>query len=175
MLDATINLFSRPGLKEVGRAEDVNTIDEVPDSNWFTNRAGTRPITADELFRGPSDDAGPAPGKWTVSQKANGVTPGFTITDERNRRYFVKFDSSRLPGARHRRRSGRHPILLRARLPRSAGDRRHAATRESRDQQGRLGAACRTVDDASMRFSDIDDALRRAERNRRWKLSRRHC
>src|SRR3954470_11130380 len=87
MFDAAINLFGRPGLQEVGRAEDVNTIDEVPDSNWFTNRAGTRPMTADEVYRGPSDDAGPAAGTWSVSRKANGVSPGFTITDQRNGRY----------------------------------------------------------------------------------------
>ena len=43
-------------------------------------------------MRGPSDDTGPAPGKWMVSRKANGVSPGFTITDARGRRYFVKFD-----------------------------------------------------------------------------------
>jgi len=79
MLDAAINLFGRPGLQDVGRAENVNTIDEVPDSNWFTNRAGTRPFTPDEMYRGPSDDAGPAPGQWTVSRKSNGVSPGFTI------------------------------------------------------------------------------------------------
>src|SRR5437870_12543049 len=34
--DASINLFGRPGLKDVGRAEGINTIDEVPDSSWFT-------------------------------------------------------------------------------------------------------------------------------------------
>ena len=43
-------------------------------------------------MRGPSDDTGPAPGKWMVSRKANGVSPGFTITDSRGRRYFIKFD-----------------------------------------------------------------------------------
>src|SRR5512132_2679796 len=71
--DALINLFGRPGLPTVGRAESVNTIDEVPDSAWFTNRAGTRPITAEEMFRGVNDDPGPQPGIWTVSRKANGV------------------------------------------------------------------------------------------------------
>ena len=33
-------------LQAVGSArENVNTIDEVPDSSWFTNRIGTRPLT----------------------------------------------------------------------------------------------------------------------------------
>ncbi len=36
------------------RAGNVNTIDEVPDSSWFTNRIGARPLTADEIARGPN-------------------------------------------------------------------------------------------------------------------------
>jgi hypothetical protein len=95
--DALINLFGRPGLQTVGRAENINTIDEVPDSAWFTNRAGVRPITADEMRRGPNDDPGPAPGRWMVRRKANGVSPGFTIVDAKGRRYFVKFDPPGLP------------------------------------------------------------------------------
>lgn len=87
--DASINLFGRPGLSDVGRAESINTVDEVPDSNWYINRA---PLGPDEIRRGVNDDAGPAPGKWLVSSKSNGVSPGFTITDERRRRYFIKFD-----------------------------------------------------------------------------------
>lgn len=90
--DAIINLFGRPGRREVARAASVNTIDEVPDSAWFTSRAGARALTADEVRRGPDDDRGPAPGTWAVSRKANGVSPGFTITDAAGKRYFLKFD-----------------------------------------------------------------------------------
>jgi hypothetical protein len=90
--DAIINLFGRPGRSEVVRAASVNTIDEVPDSAWFTNRAGSRALSADEVGRGPSDDRGPAAGTWAVSRKANGVSPGFTITDPAGQRYFLKFD-----------------------------------------------------------------------------------
>ena len=43
--DAVINLFGRPGLQDVGRAESVNTIDEVPNSESYTNRVGTRAMT----------------------------------------------------------------------------------------------------------------------------------
>ena len=49
------------------------------------------------MQRGPNDDQGPAPGKWMVSRKANGVSPGFTITDSRGRRYFLKFDPPKYP------------------------------------------------------------------------------
>ncbi|HEV3485199.1 MAG TPA: hypothetical protein VG106_07310, partial [Vicinamibacterales bacterium] len=87
--DAIINLFGRPGEGTVERAASVNTIDEVPDSSWYTNR---RPMTAQEVIRGVDDNTGPAPGTWTVSRKSSGVSPGFTITDERGQMYFVKFD-----------------------------------------------------------------------------------
>ncbi len=95
--DAIINLFGRPGQPSVGRAESVNTIDEVPDSSWFTNRAGARPIAPEEMLRGVNDDTGPAPGRWLVSRKAGGVSPGFTIEDERGKTYFVKFDAPGWP------------------------------------------------------------------------------
>ena len=95
--DAITNLFGRPGSQQVVRAASVNTIDEVPDSSWFTNRIGTRRLTADDVMRGPNDDRGPAAGQWTVSRKANGVSPGFTIDDAAGRRYFLKFDPPGYP------------------------------------------------------------------------------
>jgi hypothetical protein len=164
MFDATINLFGRPGLQEVGRAEDVNTIDEVPDSNWFTNRAGTRPMTPDEMYRGPDADAGPAPGKWIVSRKANGVSPGFTITDERNRRYFLKFDPPGFPELA----TGAEAVVTRLfhalgyHVPQATiGTLRRENLVIGEDARVRLpnGGA------RKMRMSDVDDQLRRAQRN----------
>ena len=90
--DALINLFGRPGKPIVERAASANTIDEVPDSSWFENRVGSRPVTVEEVLRGPDDHRGPADGTWQVSRKSNGVSPGFTITDTAGRRYFLKFD-----------------------------------------------------------------------------------
>lgn len=100
-VDLAINLFSRPGdpTPDV-RAKNINTIDEVPDSNWFTNRILTRPIPLDELSRGPLTGSGPAPGPWTITApKTSGVAPGFTIRDSRNERWFVSFDSDGEPEA----------------------------------------------------------------------------
>ena len=75
------------------RAKNLNTVDEVADSSWFTNRAGHRPLTADEVFRGPDTSDGPASGAWTVtSSKSDGVTPGFTVKDSTGQRWFLKFD-----------------------------------------------------------------------------------
>lgn len=75
------------------RATNVNTIDEVPDSSWFTNRVGTRPMTVDEIVRGPFSDRPPAAGPWTIiGGKTEGITPGLTIRDSAGRDYFIKFD-----------------------------------------------------------------------------------
>jgi hypothetical protein len=68
-------------------------VDEVPDSAWFTNRAGIHALTAEQIAIGPDTSAGPAPGDWTVtSSKSDGVTPGFTIKDASGQRWFLKFD-----------------------------------------------------------------------------------
>jgi hypothetical protein len=79
----------------------VNTIDEVPDSSWWTNRilpsfdaAQRQPaMTAADVARGPNTGTGPKDGVWTiVGSKNEGITPGFTITDETGQLYFIKFD-----------------------------------------------------------------------------------
>src|SRR6185295_17167103 len=36
-----------------GRALNVNTLDEVPESSWFTNRLGRHDMTIAEIVRGP--------------------------------------------------------------------------------------------------------------------------
>jgi hypothetical protein len=75
------------------RAQNVNTVDEVPDSNWFTNRLGARPVSVDELLRGPDTTRGPAPGPWMViAAKNDGVTPGFRIRDSAGQVWFIKVD-----------------------------------------------------------------------------------
>ena len=92
--DTLENSFARPGdtTPDV-RAQNVNTVDEVPDSNWFTNRLGTRPITVDELLKGPDTTNGPTLGRWTViAAKNDGVTPGFRVRDAAGVVWFLKFD-----------------------------------------------------------------------------------
>ena len=93
--DEARNLFGKPGDPDMNRrAQSINTIDEVPDSSWFTNRIlGGKPMTAEDIAKGPDTSEGPAPGKWTVSAgKSDGVTPGFTIIDSAGARWFIKFD-----------------------------------------------------------------------------------
>jgi hypothetical protein len=83
------------------RALNVNTVDEVPDSSWFTNRMGSRRhgrIDVADLVKGPDTSTGPAPGTWVVtSRKSEGVTPGFTIRDSTGETYWIKFDPKGFP------------------------------------------------------------------------------
>jgi hypothetical protein len=75
------------------RASNVNTIDEVPDSSWFTNRIGTRALTLEEIAAGPNRLPEPLTGPWTViSGKTDGVTPGLRLKDASGHVFFVKFD-----------------------------------------------------------------------------------
>jgi hypothetical protein len=99
--DLMLNLFTQPGDPEKNvRARDINTIDEVPDSSWFTNRIYAQPLTADEVARGPDADPGPAPGRWTVTAaKMEGFTPGFTIRDSKGVTWFLAFDPKGYPHA----------------------------------------------------------------------------
>ena len=92
--DTLENLLSKPGDPTANvRAQNVNTIDEVPDSSWFTNRLGAAPMTVDELLKGPDTTNGPASGAWTViAAKSDGVTPGFTVRDGSGQVWFLKFD-----------------------------------------------------------------------------------
>src|SRR5262245_1192114 len=56
--DLAENLFTKPGDKTPNvRAQSMNTIDEVPDSSWYTNRVG---ITAADVAKGPDTTNGPA-------------------------------------------------------------------------------------------------------------------
>src|SRR5919197_2467508 len=47
--------------KSHGRALNVNTLDEVPDSSWFTNRLGREDMSVEDVVRGPDRVDGPAP------------------------------------------------------------------------------------------------------------------
>ena len=99
--DLLHNLFGKPGDRPSNvRAQNVNTADEVPDSSWFTNRIYAKPLSTDDVTRGPLTTGGPAPGKWTVIRgKGAGVAPGFTARDEKGVMWFVSFDGRDNPVA----------------------------------------------------------------------------
>src|SRR5687768_22017 len=92
-------LFVTSGDEPSGmRAQNINTIDEVPDSSWFTNRIGTTTVTADALARGPNVGEPPDPSKWVViREKTSGAHPGFTALDGKGQTWFLEFDPPPFP------------------------------------------------------------------------------
>jgi hypothetical protein len=92
--DLVYNLFAKPGDQTVNvKAQNVNTIDEVPDSSWFTNRIYAKPVTVEEITRGATTIEGPAAGQWTIIRaKSAGVAPGFTVRDAKGDVWFLTFD-----------------------------------------------------------------------------------
>jgi hypothetical protein len=92
--DLSYNLFVTPGKPPSNtRAGNINTIDEVPDSSWFTNRIGTRTMSREELVQGPLVGAAPAAERWTIiREKSSGYAPGFTARGARGQTWFVSFD-----------------------------------------------------------------------------------
>jgi len=101
LYEMVINLLDHPGYKPSGlRARNLNTIDEVPDSGWFTNRIGVTPLTIDEIVRGPNVGAPPDPSKWIVfRQKSSGAHPGVTAKDANGETWFLEFDPNYYPEA----------------------------------------------------------------------------
>jgi hypothetical protein len=97
--EVVYNLFVTSGHQPSGmRAQNINTIDEVPDSNWFTNRIGTTTVTADQIARGPNVGAPPDPSRWVlIREKSSGAHPGFTARDAKGETWFLAFDPMPYP------------------------------------------------------------------------------
>ncbi|HQV31857.1 MAG TPA: hypothetical protein PKV71_08275 [Calditrichia bacterium] len=83
------------GISKGRLADNVNKMDEVPNSSWYTARHYHHPMSIAALKRGPNLDGGPdLGGKWTIIRgKFEGGTPGFTIRDRRGDSYIIKFDA----------------------------------------------------------------------------------
>lgn len=94
LFEMTYNLFVQPKYEPSGlRAQNLNTIDEVPDSSWFVDRIGAKPLTVEEIVRGPNVGAPPDPSRWVIfREKTSGVHPGFTARDARGETWFLEFD-----------------------------------------------------------------------------------
>ncbi|MFB3855098.1 MAG: hypothetical protein ACE148_14920 [Vicinamibacterales bacterium] len=69
-----------------GPSSNVNTVDEVPDSSWFTNRIGRRPMSVAEIVRGPDRVERLDIDEWVVvgTKGPAGFQPGFRAVDPRN-------------------------------------------------------------------------------------------
>jgi hypothetical protein len=91
--DFVVNTFVSPGERRDVRALNVNTVDEVPDSSWFTNRIGRREMTAADVANGPDQLRGVSLEGWVVSGgKGSGIQPGFQMTDPAGRLFQIEVD-----------------------------------------------------------------------------------
>jgi hypothetical protein len=163
--DLAENLFARPGDSTPDlRARNVNSVDEVPDSSWFTNRILARPLSLDEAVRGPLTGKGPAPGTWSVVRpKQAGFAPGFTMTDAEGETWFVSFDGKGHPQA------ATGAILVANKIFWALGYWQAENYLISVRPDQLVAAESATMVPPSgkrrkMRFSDLEDVLRRADR-----------
>jgi hypothetical protein len=93
LYDFVANTFADLGETRDVRAMNVNTVDEVPDSSWFTNRIGRRQMSVEEIVRGPDSLPGVSLDGWIVSGgKGSGVQPGFRMKDKAGWTYQIEFD-----------------------------------------------------------------------------------
>jgi len=81
-------------------AGDVNSLGEVINSTWFTNRIGLYPLDQTAVTLGPGQPEGPDRSRpWEIiGAKVGGVTPGFRIRDGRGDVWLLKFDPPAYPG-----------------------------------------------------------------------------
>ena len=86
--DFLLNSFGSPGDRRDIRAMNVNTVDEVPDSSWFTNRIGRRSLSIAEIERGPDSIAPFDITDWVITggKGPAGFQPGFRAVDARDKR-----------------------------------------------------------------------------------------
>ena len=80
------------------RALGVNSIDEAPDSTWFTNR---RDLTPEQIARGAlTVDSPELHTPWTVVRtKVGGASLGLIVVDARGIKYLMKLEEAAYPEA----------------------------------------------------------------------------
>lgn len=94
LFELSYNLFVTTNHKSSNtRALNVNTIDEVPDSSWFTNRITENGMSPAQIAVGPATGAPPVPERWVIiREKTTGAHPGFTAKDANGQTWFLAFD-----------------------------------------------------------------------------------
>src|SRR5688572_11448026 len=94
--DFVLNSFRSPGDPRDLPAKNVNTMGEVPDSSWFTNRIGVNPMSVDDIVRGPDRVAPLDVAQWVIVEgKDTGRQPGFravSAADPARQVYQIEFD-----------------------------------------------------------------------------------
>jgi hypothetical protein len=91
--DFVVNTFGNLGERRDVRAQNVNSVDEVPDSSWFVNRIGRQPMSAADAAKGPDRVERVSLDGWVVSGgKGSGLQPGFRMTDPSGQLYQIEVD-----------------------------------------------------------------------------------
>jgi len=77
-----------------GRARSANSVGDVPNSTWFTDRGRLDP---DVIRRGPGAGEGPVK-PWTITgSKVGGAQLGLRLKDKNGDNYLLKFDKKGYP------------------------------------------------------------------------------
>ncbi len=95
MFDNTITRPASDALRyERGReAMNVNALDEVPDSSWYTNRLSRRTVSLEELALGACSTLDPPPPPYVIVHgKTGGTTTGAVVEASDGHRYVMKAD-----------------------------------------------------------------------------------
>jgi hypothetical protein len=96
--DAVANTLTTVGDRRPLRALNINTVGEVPDSSWFTNRIGRHPMSIETLVKGPDRFVSLSIDGWPIVEgKGIGLQPGFRVQDPEGHLYQVKFDTRARP------------------------------------------------------------------------------
>jgi len=163
-VDLAANVVTGAPVSNPRRAQNINSVDEVPNSSWFTNRVGLHELTPEAVAMGPNVSDGPAPGRWTVtSSKSDGVTPGFTVKDAIGQRWFLKFD----PRGQRGMATGTEVAVTKLMWALGYNVPENHIAYMHRDQLVVGAEAAFTPESGrkrAMRLHDIDDLLARADR-----------
>jgi hypothetical protein len=92
------NTFLTPGDDQPILAVNTNTVDEVPNSTWFTGRMGLQAMSLDELGRGANEFEALSVDGWPVVEgKGTGRTPGWRVAAPDGTIYQIEFDPRAYP------------------------------------------------------------------------------
>ena len=167
--DVLLNLFTKPGdpTPDV-RARDVNTIDEVPDSSWFTNRIYAQPFRWRSRARREHDRRARPP----VRGPSSGRRPRASRRGSRSPMPTTRCGLSRsIRGAspcRHWSDCRREQDVLGSRLSPGRVVSGRAAPRQLTIAAGRVKTECGRTTSGRCTMADIDDGVeaRGSERRR---------
>ena len=99
--DFVLNTYRAPGDQRLLPAQNVNTMGEVPDSSWFTNRIGATGMPLAAIVRGPDRHERLDATRWIIVEgKESGRQPGFravNAADPARTLYQLEFDPRDYP------------------------------------------------------------------------------